>query len=441
MKRLFIISLLVFILHSIDVQAANWYVRPIGGSGSGTSWTTAWNGLNAINWGSVSCGDTIWIAGGTYTQSLNPSKNCTSGAQLYIRRARSDALACTSASGWSSGFDSLILHQISVAGRAAINFGTTNSSYITISGRTTAPGGDYGWKIYRPNTYYGMGVEFANSTVTTNITLEYMEIEGPTDPQNATDDLRGIDITPLTGGHNSYSLFSHLKIHGWSTGIYDVSSDHNVHEYLDMYNIRGNSIEHANLFYINNSHYGTIRYSKFHDAGASGTGIAFSDLDVGAANYWQIYGNIFNDNTQTSVAAAIGIQDAPVLGLKIFNNTFSNNGMNINISGNGACSSGSETKNNIFHGAGGSINCGTTSNNLVTSNDSIFVNRASDDFHIVSSIGSGYPRNAATVLSTYFKTDMGGTTFGGDGSWDVGAFEVGFTYSDQPSAPSNLSVN
>src|SRR5437763_886648 len=56
---------------AVRSEAANWFVRPNGatyGSGNGSSWTNAWSGFSSIAWGSVACGDTIWIAGGTYTQ-------------------------------------------------------------------------------------------------------------------------------------------------------------------------------------------------------------------------------------------------------------------------------------------------------------------------------------------------------------------------------------
>ena len=51
MKHLFYISLLIICFHAVDAQAADWYVKSSGGSGSGTSWTAAWNGMDGINWG------------------------------------------------------------------------------------------------------------------------------------------------------------------------------------------------------------------------------------------------------------------------------------------------------------------------------------------------------------------------------------------------------
>ena len=76
---------------SAGAHAADWFVRPNGGSygtATGKSWTTAFNGFSGISWSSVACGDTIWVAGGTYTQDLLPAKKCSSSARLSIRRAR-----------------------------------------------------------------------------------------------------------------------------------------------------------------------------------------------------------------------------------------------------------------------------------------------------------------------------------------------------------------
>ena len=425
MKRLLFSTLLVFIFHAIDAQAANWYVRPSGGSGSGTSWTAAWNGLSGISWGSVSCGDTIWVAGGTYTQDLTPQKNCTSGSQLYIRRARSDSPECTGASGWSSGYASTVEMY-----RSTITFGSY--SYITVSGRTSAnpPAfGDYGWLINFPGVSSGIGVEWPNGSNGSDIKLEYMEIRGPNTSNTAyafTADGRGVDDTPFSSA--TRHTFSHMKIWGWESPFYVAGTSNHIGEYLEILYTKSNGVQHPNIYYIIGSSNGIIRYSKIHDNSASGTGIAFSD--GGPWNNWQIYGNLFYDNSGSS-GAAINIQEGAATGMKIFNNVFVNNGMNLYLSG-GSCGSGSENRNNLFYGSGGNLSCGTASNNI-TANSSTFVNLAGKDFHLTSGSNA---RNAGTNLSAYFTKDMGATVFGGDGAWDAGAFEFGSASpSPTPAAP------
>ncbi|MBV9998635.1 MAG: hypothetical protein JO015_05925, partial [Verrucomicrobia bacterium] len=53
-----------------DANAANWYVRPsAAGSNTGADWNNAWS-LSSINWGSIQAGDTVWLAGGSYSAPL-----------------------------------------------------------------------------------------------------------------------------------------------------------------------------------------------------------------------------------------------------------------------------------------------------------------------------------------------------------------------------------
>ena len=416
MKKIIFISMILLLLFSTFSFAGNWYVRPNGGSyGSenGTNWSNAYDGFSDISWGSVSCGDTIWIAGGTYTQDLVPAKNCTSGSQLYIRRARSDASECTGATGWSSGFDSTVEMY-----RHSITFGSYN--WITVSGRTISTGGNLGWLINFPSVSSGIGVEWPNGSNGSDIKLEYMEIRGPNTSNTAyafTNDGRGVDDTPFSSA--TRHTFSHMKIWAWESPFYLGGTAYHTSEYVEILYTKSNGVQHPNIYYIIGSSNGIIRYSKIHDNSASGTGVAFSD--GGPWNNWQIYGNLFYDNSSSS-GAAINIQESAAAGMKIFNNTFINNGMNLYLSGGGSCGSGSENRNNLFYGTGGTLSCGTASNN-VTTTTSAFINYASKDFHIVSNTGGSYPRNAGTSLSSYFTTDLDGVTFGGDGTWDVGAYE------------------
>lgn len=462
MKRLLYVILLVICFHAIGAEAANWYVRPSGGSGSGTSWTSSWNEMNGINWSTVSCGDTIWVAGGTYGQQLLPIKNCTSGAQLYIRRARSDAFACTGAAGWSSGYDSTV---VQTATYHPIEFaaGQTNN-YITISGRTTASGGGYGWKITMPTGSQYSGIYYGgNGSVQNYITLEYIEVAGPDNPQSASGCQTAgacvaIENIPYnsSGVNSTYHTLSHMSIHGWVAGIFNQYQTNALYEYIDMYNIyaANSGLNHPDLMYIADGSYGTIRYSKFHDACSGGSGIFFTV--AGSTNYWNLYGNMFYDMTSADGNCyAVKLREGTVLGLKIFNNTFSNNDADLTVS-DGVCGTGCETKNNIFHGTGWTSTYGTQSNNLVTTDSSIFTNYAAKDYHIVSTVGSGYPRNAGTSLSSYFTTDAGTSlsssfttdmdrnTFGADGTPDLGAYEYnpggGGGSFIKPSAPMKLSV-
>lgn len=416
--------------------AADWYIRPSGGSGSGTNWNTAWNGFSNISWSSVACGDTIWVAGGTYTQDLVPKKNCTSGSRLYIRRARSDASECTGAAGWSSGYDATV-HQY----QKGISF-NGNYNYITVSGRTTAAGGTNGWWIDFSGLTRGPGIEWPNGSNSSYITIEYMDLQGPGNVTYSADG-RGIDDTPFSSATNH--TFSHLKIWNWESGIYACGTNYGLFEYIDMYDLNAVnwSAFHPNGIYNSGHVGGIVRYSRFHKGPAGfgvGEGIFFED--AGGSSDWKIYGNVFYDLNKTGWKS-IEV-NANVPNLLIFNNTFDNCTNTIYKGGSAGPGSGSQLKNNLFFNAGSGYSWGTTSNNLFISSGTVFADRAAKDYHIVSTVGANYPRNAGTNLSTYFTVDMNGVAYGGDGTWDVGAYEYGTSSAPSdhgaPSPPAELRI-
>lgn len=446
-------SFLIILLFSsliAPAQAANWYVRPNGGtygSENGTDWNNAFDGFLGISWASVSCGDTVWVAGGTYTEHLSPNKVCTSGSQLYIRRARFDSTECTSAPGWSSQFDNTVM-QI----RKSLDFNGINLSYVTISGRTTAAGveGQYGWVIDYDGTTTGDGVYYSNGPIYDYNTIEYIDFRGPAwkGPITFTGpDSRGVDFSPQHPSRRHLgNVFRHLKIHGWGTAAYCAFADYTTWEYLDVFNIEplNSSTYHPNALYVTQSNYGIVRYSKFHWGYAGvGEGIFFAMYD--SKDNWKIYGNIFYNLTQTG-RKAIHVRDSVTMtNLKIYNNTFYNVRYPILVAG--ICSTGCETKNNLNYrtiglSPGTMGSCGITSNNLEIFSPDPFVNLASNDFHIIGTLGASFPRNAGTDLSTHFTVDRDGISFGGDGAWDIGAFE----YREGsailiPNAPVSIVIN
>jgi len=433
-----LILTVTIILWVSTAHAANWYVRPNGGpygSASGTDWNNAWAGLSSINFSSVSCGDTIWVAGGTYTSALTPAKTCTSGNVLAIRTARTDATQSTGATGWSSSYASTV-HQ---TGGNGINFAST-SSYVTISGRTTGSGGSNGWWIDLTGQTAGAGVFFADSQSNTYATIEYMDLQGAGNI-TYTGTARGIDNTPYNGDSIG-ACFSHLKIWGWDSGAYQAFSDHATYEYIEMYDIGAAnwSSFHPNGIYVNSSNFLTVRYSKFH-VGPNGNGVGEGIYcQGGTCDNWQIYGNSFYHlNAAGWKAMNLGVS---VNNLKLFNNTY--NDVTLVLYHPENCSGASdEFKNNLMFNSG-NASCGTTSNNINDSSPNPFVDSTNNDYHIVSTMGTGYPRNTGTNLSAYFTTDMDGTTFGTDGAWDIGAYEFatgGIPISSKPASPVLTTVN
>lgn len=430
-------AMLVLLCAAGPTAAANHYVRPNGGPygvQNGTDWSNAFNGFSGIAWASVAPGDTIWIAGGTYTDDLTPAKSGTATSRIYIRRARADAPECTQATGWGTAFDATV-HQV----RRRITFNSFN--YITVSGRTSATGGTYGWWIDYRGATAGPGVHWPNGSTGSHIVIEYLRVQGPGKITYSADG-RGIDDTPFSTATNH--TFSHLAIHEWESGVYVAGMSNPTFEYIDMYDIHAVnwSTFHPNGIYTSKAPNGIVRYSAFHrgpSGGGVGEGIFFEQ--VGGSTGWQIYGNLFYDLNSTGLKS---IQITSNVGnIKIFNNTFDDTGVaGVYVNG-GSCGSGAEVRNNLAYRS--SFNtCGTNSNNLVVTSTSIWADRPNRDYHIVATIGAGFPRDVGIALSSngFYDRDPDGTTRGTDGAWDVGAFEFGTCAScpTAPRAPSNLRI-
>jgi hypothetical protein len=178
----------------------------------------------------------------------------------------------------------------------------------------------------------------------------------------------------------------------------------------------------------------TVRYSYFHQ-GTYGSGIGERIFfeQSGASDGWKIYGNIFENLQYRSIQITSSQSN-----LKVFNNIWynSNPAIQVRTDQGGACASGSETRNNIFFTAPHD-SCGTMSNNPDHSSPNPFV--GSGDYHIVGTVGTGYPRNAGTNLSSCFTTDRDGNAFGADGAWDIGAYEYASgSTSTAPAPPTGL---
>jgi hypothetical protein len=432
--------------------AANWFVRPNGGSygtENGTSWTNAYDGFSDITWSSIAAGDTIWVAGGTYTQDLSPAKSGTSGSRIYIRRARADATECTSADGWNSSFDSTINHY-----HASIIANSYN--YITISGATTSSGGTQGWLIDFTGLTSGTGIEWPNGATGSYWSINYIDIQGPGYITYSSDG-RGIDATPFSSA--SHNDFNYCKIHDWESTVYLGGFNYATFDHCEFYNVRAvnSAVYHPNMIYMIDADYFTFRYNYVH--GWIGEGIFWTNNDDAATGAY-IYGNLFvntKDGGSTTKVLQSDLENPPSSGnpglltdLHIYNNVFDNN---YNVSYGDANFASSESYNNIITRNGSSSPFSgtgwTTGTNLVSSTGTgIFISLGTD-YHIPSTIGAGYARNAGTNMSAQYTLDRDGVTFGGDGTWDIGAYEytTGETDTTAPTVtistadPSNISAD
>lgn len=71
--------------------AADWYVSKNGNNSAGSSWATAWNELNQINWSLIQAGDNVYIDGGSmsmrYATGLTVGKGGSNSGRIKIIRS------------------------------------------------------------------------------------------------------------------------------------------------------------------------------------------------------------------------------------------------------------------------------------------------------------------------------------------------------------------
>lgn len=398
-----------------EAYAANWYVRS-GAAGNGTSWENAWGDVTLIAWASISPGDTIWLAGGSYGD-LTPGKSGnadTDAGRIFVKRATTSVHG--SDIGWDVSYDTQVV-------LSSIRWNTLNTgSYLTIDGQV-----ERGIKI--PHGSGGTAAISFDRGVS-YVTLQYIETAGPGDTIGYyhTGDDRGIDITAWNGSSYEavdYLRVRHSKIHGACTQVWNMNANNGVWEYNEIYNsTTSGTICHPNIFVTASSSNLTFRYNRVHTYSAEGIMI----LNGGHGSLY-VYGNIwYNGQIYARVLESQDGVNGPVY---FYNNTMDGLWNTWLTANGGSWASGSVASNNIYWNCnqGGPTRSydfcsGTcTGSGSISNGSNPFVNLTGHDYRIVSTTGVSYPRDKGTDLGAPYSADMLGVTRGGDGTWDIGAYE------------------
>ena len=411
-------------------SAADWYVRS-GAIGNGLNWVDAWGDVTNITWSSIQPGDTIWIAGGRYgVLNIGQSGRADTRAErVFIKRAT--VASHGSDTGWSNAYDAQVYLLL-------ISWSSPNvGSYVTIDGQV-----DRGISIVHGDGDSSHSITFDRGA--SHVTLRYLDIGGPGDGagHHHIGDDRGVDITAWNG--TSYDAVDFLivqfsRIHGACTQIWNMNASNGIWEHNKIYKSTDSNGApcHPNIFVTSSSSNVIFRYNEVYNY--SGEGVMILNSGHGSV---YVYGNLWHSGrTYARVLETQNGINGPVY---FFNNTVDGLWLGILASNGGAYSSGSRGRNNIWwnmppsglpdedYDACSRRNC--LGSHSISNGTNPFINYLGHDYHIVSTVGSRYPRNKGIDLGLAFNADMDGLTRGADGAWDIGAFEFR-SNSRQPPSP------
>ncbi len=419
-----------------NTYAADWYVRPTAaGSGSGADWSNAWS-LSSLKWASVKPGDTVWLAGGSYGGSLTTGASGASGSPINILRVRASDPVPAAASGWDPSFDSQVkLSSINVPGQ----------SWVTISGRIKSG------ILITVGSSGGNGMTGATSGSIANISVSYVEFFGPPNKTGLSQGRYGINIAPSTNTVTNL-LIDHCWIHQWCEALRCSNWNGVIIQYSIISDTDTDNIDHADVIYNYPNKNVTWRYNSIFNSPVDGMFFEYG----GAVNF-QFYGNVYWSSSNHLIFFKPPGTYGPVF---IYNNVFAApNASNYAYisTGGSTIAAGSSIKNNVFLNTTndfGSISdynaySPATVNGYAapkeahgfTFTDSVFVNPAAGDFHLTAA-GAKILGNKGLALTSdgFVNKDTDGTVRGGDGSWDIGAYEFGSTGDPLPGAPSGLRI-
>ena len=439
MKKL--LTILTLLL-TVNGHSASWFVTPSGAGGNtGVDWSDAWAG-GSIPWGSVSVGDVVYLAGGSYSSRFHIQASGTAVSPITIRRVVSTDSAATSAAGWSSAFDSTVNFTVSNSFGADFDAGS-GVSYVTLDGRM-----DGGIKFLCADGQTAICL----SNKVSFCTLTNLEIVGPGTPNTNgypfNNDTPGIYFYPATGGNPTFNsnVFTHCRIHGVVDAILMQDANGTLVVHCLIYDIwaksNGVSQQHDNVCECLNTTNCTFRYCQVWNWATEG--IMFSPLIGLLSSNWWIYNNVWHDpsggpGSQTGrVIESQYVANGPV---HFFNNTIAN-GWIVSNTGNGGSWAGGgvcQASNNIVWNCNPATTVNLPVEDYTLSSASAagahsisyaaypfshtqggWPNVSTNDLHILGTTGSLFPAGNGFNLGAPFNMDIDGNTQ--TPPWSIGAY-------------------
>jgi len=419
---------------------SNFYVSiSAAGSNNGTDWSNAWNEFDQISWASISPGDTIWVAGGTYSTAFNVGKSGTSGSYITIARVRTTDVVPAAAAGWSSDFDA----QVVIDAENGIKWASGTDqlgSYVSIDGRV-----DSGIKCVTQCASWSSSGIFIN-TGNTGVILRNIEVAGPggSAPYNYTDDGSSVYINPAVGyGIVTNLTVEYCRFHG-SVNVFKLNASGGCTiRYSKLYDVNNSNVAlHGNLI---NAISGDVSHPIYFYGNECWNWDSEGIMLKNVPQTWYVYNNLFRDavgsgTPWSGVSRAISAEDTEHT---VF--WWNNTAVNVHygtMTSAGTYSADSQSRNNIYWNLAGIGDENISNRNYNLSNAEVSgansVSSASDPFINYSgrvySLSNGGPAvGVGTILSEYFTTDINEVIR--TDPWDVGAYK----YETQgPLSPSSL---
>lgn len=382
------------------------------GAGSGADWANAYTDFSHA--GSWSAGVTNFVAGGTYGQ-ITPQGNGSFAAPTYFIRARATNVACADAVGWSGGLDATVT--INGSGADSILFNNPSvGNNVIFDGQIPYSG----IKVVAPNNN-NMGIKM--NVANTNYAYYNVEVAGPggSSPFTYGGDNAGIGIFSSNEAHNGF--FDHCAIHGCVTLVESFVSNVTI-QHCKLYdvNVANASTYHPNVWQSGAGTNDVFRWNEVYNWDAEG--IMMYDF---TQSRWYIYGNLWHDCVSGSTARVIESQNninGPVF---FYNNTVANVTHGALRANSGTWASGCMAINNIFYNSSSGDDFGngqfTAANQITSASLGVFTRNTGTDYHIVGTVGAGFPRQAGQTLGSPYDLDLDGVQRGNDGAWAIGAYE------------------
>lgn len=407
----FVLSILF--LSCLTASAANVYIRD-GGSGSGTSWSDAFDDIPT----SLTRGNTYYIADGSYA-SLTLDDAVSGTTRITIKKATDSDHGTET--GWSSAYGD---------GKATFGSVWVKTGYHTIDGQNG--GGPSDWECAN------CGFEFVGESIVgtlcctqvetaTSVIIAHTDLDCGSVGPESTRTLTLFDVNTLT--------IQYSYIHDSGCDLISANRlDNLIIEYSKL--ARNRQAEpgcHGDLleYQIGDAANFTFRYNFFEDIVGS---YAFGSHDPTITGYY-IYGNIFywtiNPFFGNSMVGCLN-DGGTLSNLRFFNNSLNGDFSGSNIGFGTLRGTGNEARNNIYRQSTGSgfsfgwSDTTHTANTFYNGSGGAEENLTGNPF---TSVPTDFELTAdATVgtdVSSLVTVDMNGDAYDADGDWDRGALAFG----------------